>query len=165
MDEYEKARAGFAKFLGANTDEVAILPSASAGINSIASALNFRERKKIVLGEFEFPTMGHVWLAQRERGAQVEFVEATGDRMPAENYEAGCRQKYVDCPCNRAVLHERLALGSEKACRACSLARRALVMLDDYQDCGTRPVNVKDLDVDIYVAGTLKYLLGPPGWP
>jgi selenocysteine lyase/cysteine desulfurase len=36
-------------------------------------------------------------------------------------------------------------------------------MLDDYQDCGTRPVDVRDLDVDIYVAGTLKYLLGPPG--
>jgi selenocysteine lyase/cysteine desulfurase len=56
VDEYERARAVFAKFLGANTDEVAILPSASAGINSIASALNFRDRKKIVLGEFEFPT-------------------------------------------------------------------------------------------------------------
>jgi selenocysteine lyase/cysteine desulfurase len=36
-------------------------------------------------------------------------------------------------------------------------------LLDDYQDCGTRPVDVKDLDVDIYVSGTLKYLLGPPG--
>jgi len=42
-------------------------------------------------------------------------------------------------------------------------SRGALVLLDDYQDCGTRPVDVKDLDVDIYVAGTLKYLLGPPG--
>jgi selenocysteine lyase/cysteine desulfurase len=42
-------------------------------------------------------------------------------------------------------------------------ARGALVMIDDYQDCGTRPVDVKDLDADIYVAGTLKYLLGPPG--
>jgi selenocysteine lyase/cysteine desulfurase len=39
----------------------------------------------------------------------------------------------------------------------------ALVILDDYQDCGTRPVDVKDLEVDFYVTGTLKYLLGPPG--
>ncbi len=36
-------------------------------------------------------------------------------------------------------------------------------MLDDYQDCGTRPVDVKKLGVDFYVTGTLKYLLGPPG--
>jgi len=36
-------------------------------------------------------------------------------------------------------------------------------MLDDYQDCGTRPVDVKALDLDFLVTGTLKYLLGPPG--
>jgi selenocysteine lyase/cysteine desulfurase len=35
-------------------------------------------------------------------------------------------------------------------------------MLDDYQDCGTRPVDVKAMDLDFYLAGTLKYLLGPP---
>jgi selenocysteine lyase/cysteine desulfurase len=39
----------------------------------------------------------------------------------------------------------------------------AFVMLDDYQDCGTRPVDVKALDLDFLVTGTLKYLLGPPG--
>jgi selenocysteine lyase/cysteine desulfurase len=36
-------------------------------------------------------------------------------------------------------------------------------MLDDYQDCGTRPVNVRTAELDFYVTGTLKYLLGPPG--
>jgi len=36
-------------------------------------------------------------------------------------------------------------------------------MLDDYQDCGTRPIDVKALDVDFYVSGVLKYLLGPSG--
>jgi selenocysteine lyase/cysteine desulfurase len=36
-------------------------------------------------------------------------------------------------------------------------------MLDDYQDCGTRPVDVKAQQLDFFVTGTLKYLLGPPG--
>ena len=36
-------------------------------------------------------------------------------------------------------------------------------MLDDYQDSGTRPIDVKAMDLDFYVTGTLKYLLGPPG--
>ena len=39
----------------------------------------------------------------------------------------------------------------------------ALLFLDGYQDCGTRPIDVKKAGVDFYVAGTLKYLLGPPG--
>jgi selenocysteine lyase/cysteine desulfurase len=37
------------------------------------------------------------------------------------------------------------------------------VLLDDYQDSGTRPIDVKAMKVDAYVSGTLKYLLGPPG--
>ncbi|HEX3153325.1 MAG TPA: aminotransferase class V-fold PLP-dependent enzyme, partial [Candidatus Angelobacter sp.] len=65
VDHYEKARTTFAHFINASADEVAIVTSASAGINSIASALRFEERNRIVMGEFEFPTMGHVWLAQR----------------------------------------------------------------------------------------------------
>jgi selenocysteine lyase/cysteine desulfurase len=36
-------------------------------------------------------------------------------------------------------------------------------MLDDYQDSGTRTVDVKALDVDFYVTGALKYLLGAAG--
>ena len=162
VDEYEKARAGFAKFLGAKTDEVAVLPSASAGINSIASALNFGERKKVVLGAFEFPTMGHVWLAQRTRGAQVEFVEATGDGMPAENYDRAVDQTTLIVPVTGLCFMNGWRSEVKKLV-ALAHSRGALVMLDDYQDCGTRPVDVKDLDVDIYVSGTLKYLLGPPG--
>ena len=73
VDRYEAARTAFAQFINASPDEVAIVTSASAGINSIASALNFRERKKIVMGEFEFPTMGHVWLAQRVRALRCNL--------------------------------------------------------------------------------------------
>src|ERR1700688_4829277 len=87
VNRYEAARTAFAQFINASPDEVAIVTSVSAGINGVASALSFRERKKVVMGEFEFPTMGHIWLAQRPRGAEVEFVSAEANRIPARNYE------------------------------------------------------------------------------
>jgi selenocysteine lyase/cysteine desulfurase len=162
MERYEAARTAFAQFINASPDEVAIVTSASAGINSVASALNFRERKKVVMGEFEFPTMGHVWLAQRARGADVQFVKAEGNCIPAGNYE-----KTIDRnTCIVPVTHVCFKNGFRSDVSAVTkIAHRAgaLVMLDDYQDCGTRPVDVKALDVDFYVTGTLKYLLGPPG--
>jgi selenocysteine lyase/cysteine desulfurase len=162
VEEYEAARRTFADFLGAQPDEVAVVPSASAGINSIASALTFRERKKVVLGAFEFPTMGHIWLSQRSRGAEVKFVEGVGERMPAERYDTAIDRDTLIVPVTGLCFMN--GWRSEVA-RIVSYAhaRGALVLLDDYQDSGTRPVNVKDLGVDIYVTGTLKYLLGPPG--
>ncbi len=162
MNRYEEARTAFAQFINASPDQVAIVTSASAGINSVASALNFRERKKVVMGEFEFPTMGHVWLGQRVRGAEVQFVKAEGNCIPAVNYE-----KMIDRNTSIVPLtHVCFKNGFRSEVSAVTqIAHRsgALVMLDDYQDCGTRSVDVKALDLDFFVTGTLKYLLGPPG--
>ncbi len=162
VNRYDEARTAFAQFINASPDEVAIVTSVSAGVNSIASAMDFRERQKVVMGEFEFPTMGHVWLAQRTRGADVQFAGAEGDRIPAANYE-----KMIDGETKIVPLtHVCFKNGFRSEVTAVTqIAHRAgaLVMLDDYQDCGTRPVDVKAMDLDFYVTGTLKYLLGPPG--
>jgi selenocysteine lyase/cysteine desulfurase len=162
MERYEQARAAFASFINASPDEVAIVTSVSAGINGVASALPFRERKKVVMGEFEFPTMGHVWLGQRPRGAEVQFVSADGNSIPLHNYE-----KMIDrTTCIVPLTHVCFKNGFRSDVGAVTKMAHnvgALVMLDDYQDCGTRPVDVKGMDLDFYVTGTLKYLLGPPG--
>ena len=162
VNRYEEARTAFAQLINANPDEVAIVTSASAGINSIASALSFRERKKVVMGEFEFPTMGHIWLAQRARGAEVKFVGAEGNCIPAVNYEKMVDRHTLLVP----LTHVCFKNGFRSEVNAITqIAHRsgALVMLDDYQDCGTRSIDVKGMDLDFFVTGTLKYLLGPPG--
>jgi selenocysteine lyase/cysteine desulfurase len=162
VERYEAARTAFAKFIHASPDEVAIVTSVSAGINGIASALNFRGRNKIVMGEFEFPTMGQVWLGQQVRGAEVQFAKAEGNAIPAAAYEKLVDGQTLIVPlthvCFKNGFRTEIATITQMAHHA-----GALVMLDDYQDCGTRPVDVKAMNLDFYVTGTLKYLLGPPG--
>jgi selenocysteine lyase/cysteine desulfurase len=162
VDEYEAGRRRFAALIGADPKEVALVASASAGVNALASALSFRQRRKVVLGDFEFPTMGHIWLAQRPRGADVVFAPATGNRLRVEAYDDLIDSNTLIVPLThlcfmngfRSPVAEIVQITHE---------RGAAVLLDDYQDCGTRPIDVKKLQVDAYVSGTLKYLLGPPG--
>jgi len=162
VERYEAARAQFAALIGAVSDEVAVVPYASAGINSVASALTFDQRKKVVLGEFEFPTMGHIWLAQQKRGAQVEFVPASGDAVPPDGYERAIDRKTLIVPITGICFMNGFRSAVKEIVQLAH-ANGALTMLDDYQDCGTRPVNVRAANLDFYVTGTLKYLLGPPG--
>jgi selenocysteine lyase/cysteine desulfurase len=162
VEQYEEVRAAFALMIGAHADEVAVVPSASAAINSIASALDFQGRRKIVLGEFEFPTMGHVWLAQQRRGAQVQFVPASGNTIPAENYDRAIDRDTLIVPLTHICFLNGFR-SDVKTVVNLAHSRGATVMLDDYQDCGTRPIDVKALEVDFYVSGALKYLLGPSG--
>jgi selenocysteine lyase/cysteine desulfurase len=162
MAKYEEIRAAFARMIGARPQEIAIVGSASAGINPIANSLNFSQRKRVILSEFEFPTMGQIWLAQQQRGAQVEFVPGEGNRIPLERY----RQAIDHRTAMVALTHVSFVNGFRSDVAAVTQMAHdngALVFLDGYQDCGTRPIDVKALNVDFYVAGTLKYLLGPPG--
>jgi selenocysteine lyase/cysteine desulfurase len=162
VSRYEEARAAFAQFINASADEIAIVTSVSAGLNGLASALNFRERKRIVMGEFEFPTMGHVWLGQRPRGADVQFVSAEGNRIPATNYAKMIDRNTIIVPLTHVCFKNGFR-SEVAAITQIAHSSGAFVLLDDYQDCGTRPVDEKAMDLDFYVTGTLKYLLGPPG--
>ena len=162
METYEALRGAFARFINARPDEVAITTSASAGINPIANALSFEGRNKVVMSEYEFPTMAHIWLAQRPRGAEIQFLNGVNNTVPTECYEHAVDERTKIVP----LTHVSFVNGFRSDVAAIAKiahAHGALLFLDGYQDCGTRPLDVKALDVDFFVTGTLKYLLGPPG--
>ncbi|MBV9145213.1 MAG: aminotransferase class V-fold PLP-dependent enzyme, partial [Acidobacteria bacterium] len=162
IEQYEIARKEFAELIGADADEVAIVPSVSAGISSVATALDFSSRKRVLMGEFEFPTMGHVWMAQQRRGANISFLQSEAGRIPAKKYAENINHETAIVPVTgvcfsngfRSEIEEIVAAAHDKG---------AYVLLDDYQDCGTRPRDVKSLDLDFYTSGNLKYLLGAAG--
>jgi selenocysteine lyase/cysteine desulfurase len=162
IEVYDGMRADFARFINAQPEEIAILTSASAGINAIASALDFADRPRVVMGEYEFPTMGQIWLAQRKRGAEIEFLEGAGDAIPVEAYERSIDRRTAIVPLTQVSFINGFR-ADVAAITALAHQSGALVFLDGFQDCGTRPIDVKALDIDFYVTGTLKYLLGPPG--
>src|SRR5260370_11165868 len=106
--------------------------------------------------------MCQVWREHRVRGAELQFGSAEGNYIPAVNYEKMVDRNSRIVPLTRVCF--RNGFRSEvSAITQIAHSSGALVMLDDYQDCGTRPVDVKALDLDFFVTGTLKYLLGPPG--
>ena len=162
MGEYEHLRADFARFINADPDEVAIVTSASAGINPIANALNFEKRNRVVMSEYEFPTMGHIWLAQQPRGAEIQFLEGVNNTVPAECYEKSIDERTLIVPLTHVSFVNGYRFDVARIARIAH-DRGALLFLDGYQDCGTRPMDVKALGVDFFVTGTLKYLLGPAG--
>jgi selenocysteine lyase/cysteine desulfurase len=170
MEAYEALRGAFARFINAQPDEVAIVTSASAGINPIANALQFDGRddarnggrNKVVMSEYEFPTMAHIWLAQRPRGAEIHFLDGVNNAIPTECYERAVDKRTRIVPLTQVSFVNGFR-PDVAAIAQIAHAQGALLFLDGYQDCGTRPVDVKALDVDFFVTGTLKYLLGPPG--
>ena len=162
VEKYEEIRAAFAHFIHAKPEEIAVVTSASAGINPIANALSFDGRNTVVMGEFEFPTMGQIWLAQQARGARVQFLNGVNNAIPITCYEQAIDRHTRIVPLTQVSFVNGFRSDVAGVTRIAH-DNGALVFLDGYQDCGTRPIDVHALDVDFFVTGTLKYMLGPPG--
>lgn len=162
MEKYEAIRHSFANFIGAKPEEIAVIYSTSQGISEIASALRFDKRKKVVMGELDFPASGHIWLTQQLRGAEVTFLDSINNRVPAESYASAVDGDTIIVPVAQ-VSYKNGARADLGGIIRAAHASGAYVIVDGYQVCGTEPLDVHALNVDFYVTGTLKYLLGSPG--
>jgi len=164
VDQLEAARRSVAGLLNALEDEVAVTTSVSAGVSAIASGLSFENgRDKVVVSDFEFPTIGQIWHAQERRGASIVHVPAEPNAtIPLERFEAAIDEQTALV----AITHVCFRNGSRlDVAGVIELAheRGALVLLDAYQSVGSIPVDVKALDCDFLAGGVLKYLLGSAG--
>src|SRR5262249_47722909 len=143
VEQVERLRARFAASIGAGSDEIAVMPSASAGINAIASALDFNApRSHVVVGDFEFPTMAQVWLAQERRGATVRRAcapAAAPDTLPLASYDAVIDERTLIVPATHVCFrngHRTDIAGLVRLAHS----RGAHVLLDDYQRTDSGPI-------------------------
>ena len=161
----ETLRTMLAQLLNVSADELATASCLSDCLNSLASAFDFTgKRNKVLLTDFDFPTTAQIWRAQERRGAVIDCVPCHPGELtiPPERFlefidETTLLVSLPDvCYRNGARLDIEpiIQMAHEKG---------ALVFLDFYQAAGSRPIDLKSLDVDFAAAGTLKYLLSSTG--
>jgi selenocysteine lyase/cysteine desulfurase len=163
VGKHEQLRASFAEMIGAGIHEVALCPSVSVAFGAIASALSWGTRPGIVLDDFCFPSVAYLWHAQAARGAEVRRLAPNeADEIPPEAFldavDERCQLVSVAEVCYRNGHRLDLAPVARIAHDA-----GALFVVDDYQCCGSRPLDVRAAGVDVLATGTVKFLLGSPG--
>src|SRR5450631_2644217 len=160
----EAVRSLMAQLLHAQSDEIAVTASASAGINALASALDFKApRNKVVISDFEFPTNAQIWHAQEKRGARVVHVPRAADGyIPLEHFEKLIDERTQLVAVTHVCFRNGAKLDIPGIVRL-ARAKGARVLLDCYQSVGSVDIDVRALDVDFAVGGMLKYLLGTAG--
>ena len=163
MHEVTLAKQAFARLINADADEIAIVSSVSEAVSAIASALDFSgARRTVVLTEAEFPTVGHVWLAQQRRGATMRWVPVHDGAVDPAAYDGAMD----DRTCIVSACHGYYLTGATQDLALLSHVTRAhgaLLFVDAYQTLGAVPVDVKATEIDFLASGNLKYLMGVPG--
>jgi kynureninase len=159
-----RLRARLCQLLGAPEDSVALAPSVSVALTTLASCIPrdpAAGRLKVLIGELDFPTLGHQWLSRGD--LDVEWVpSADGVTVPPEAF-AERLGPGVALVATTHLFYTTGYLQDVKALAEATHRAGAFLLVDGYQTVGCVPVDVSKLDVDFYVGGCLKWLSGGPG--
>lgn len=151
MELGERLRGGYAGYLGAAPEEVALTTSTTDGVSRVLLALDLRPGDEILTSDEEHPGVYGPLVGQRARGVEVRtapfatLADAIGPRT-------------------RLVVCSHVSWRSGQLAPTAALAQSApLVLLDGAQGVGAVPIDVTTLGADFYAGSGQKWLCGPSG--
>src|SRR5215475_13159231 len=164
VERAEAARGAFARLLHAEATQLAVTTSVTQGVSGVVSALDLRARPKIVISEYEFPTVGQIAHAQELRGAEVVHVRPEADgSIPPERFAEAIDDRTA-LVCCTTISYRTGHRHDVAAIAALAHDAGALCLADSYQAIGAIDFDAGELGVDFVTGGTVKYLLGSSGF-
>ena len=163
LPRLEQCRSSFARLVGADADEIAIVPSVSSGLSSLASCIDWRSRPHVVLSAMDFPTNHYVWRAQEARGAVSLVVPSQdGIGVATEDYLDLIDERTAVVNVNRVLFESSFIIDLPPLIERAH-GQGAWVVVDDFHGSGVLPIDVHALGIDFLLSGALKWLCGGQG--
>ncbi len=160
--QMSQTRTAAAELINADTDEIALLPNTTAGINLVAEGIDWQSGDNIVTLDDEFPSNLYPWMHLERLGVETRRVPTTQGRVDLDQLASHCdaRTRVV------SVSWVGYANGCRRDVDAIAkIAHRhdALFFLDAIQALGVFPIDVANTQVDCLAADGHKWLLAPEG--
>jgi len=157
----EQLRSIAARFFNSSADEIAIVPSASYGLQTAAKNVPIARGQKILVLEEQFPSNIYPWRRlSRDTGAELVTVPWPSDG----DWTAGVLERLSSDVAIAALPNVQWTSGGvlnlEMIGAACRKIGAALVV-DLTQSLGVYPFDVQRVQPDFAVAAAYKWLLGP----
>jgi cysteine desulfurase / selenocysteine lyase len=155
-------RRRIAAFFGGRGEEIALLRNTNDGATILAQGFDLQPGDEIVTGANEFGANAYPWLALRERGVVVRFIDAPRERMTPDVLRRTLtpRTKLVTTSWvtfDDGYRHDLAALAEV------AHAHGALFVVDGIQGLGAFPLDVRAAGIDALYGSGAKWLMALQG--
>ncbi|TWK03257.1 hercynylcysteine sulfoxide lyase [Bacillus licheniformis] len=88
LDKMDETKEKFARLIGAEKEEIAVLPSVSDAVAAVAAAMpQPPRRRQIAFTDIDFPAVGQIWLAQDRFKDHLIIIQSEDGMIDLEQYE------------------------------------------------------------------------------
>ena len=158
----ETLRAGAARLLNADPEEIAFVASTTHGIGLVAEGFPWRAGDSVVTASEEYPSNIYPWMNLASRGVSLRAVPSRDGRIWVEDLAAA-----IDASTRvLTISHVEFSTGFRNDLDALAelcRERGVALFVDAIQGLGTLPIDVRRTPIDFLAADGHKWLLGPEG--
>ncbi len=163
----EKLKTAFAQLIDApNSKNIAIIPSVSYGIATIANNVCLRENDEILIIGEQFPSNVYTWKRIANKyNATIKIATAPSTE---DNRGEKWNQIILDAITEKTAVISMAnihwtdgTIFNLKAIRAKATANKALLIIDGTQSVGALPFSIKEINPDALICAGYKWLMGP----
>jgi len=161
---FETSRRGFANYIGASPDEMALTRNVSDGINIVASGFDWNHNDEVIITNEEHPSGSLPFLNLAERyGVRVKLLQFQTDaKKVLEDLESLVTDKTKLVFLSHVSTVDGAKLPAKEIGEYLK-TQNIPFMLDGAHAVGQFPVSVKDLNCDFYAGCGHKWLLCQQG--
>lgn len=161
FDPPQRLRSLFAGLIGAEAEDIALVPSASYGIATAAANLPLAEGQSILMLQEEYPSNVYSWRRlAKQRGAEIVTVPRPADG----DWTAAILEHLDERVAIAALAHNHWMDGAlidlERVGEALR-AQGAALAIDASQSCGALPFDVKRIQPDFMITCGYKWMHCP----
>lgn len=84
----EQVRAGFARLVGAQADEIAFVKNTSEGLSLVAAGVDWRAGENVIAVDGEYPSNVYPWFGLRRWGVETRLVSPVCGRVRVDDIRA-----------------------------------------------------------------------------
>lgn len=162
----EALKSAFARLINTpEKDRIAVIPSVSYGLGTVARNLNLKPGQNVIVAEAQFPSNYYAWSrVVLESGAEMKVVKAPAGSPRGSLWTEAILQAIDANTAMVALGNVHWADGTLydlKRIRVRTEEVGAMLVIDGTQSVGALPLDISELRLDALVCGGYKWLMGP----
>lgn len=163
MDTLEEFKEMICKLIHAkNSDEIAIIPNTSSGLNIVASGLKWKKGDRIILNTMEFPANVYPFMNLEKRGIIIDWVKPVNGKIQVKDIESLVTNKTCLLSISFVQFINGFKADLEAIGKLCK-QKGIWFVVDGIQGVGAIPIDVMKCNIDAFVSGGHKWLMWPMG--